>query len=388
MRVANLREDPVKPQIPLARPFVGEEEAAAVASVLKSRWLTQGPRVAEFEQRFAAYVGAAHAVALTSGTTALHLMLVAAGIGPGDEVIVPSLSFIASANAIVHAGARPRFVDVDERSYNLTAATVEAALGPRVKAVMAVHQVGLPAEIAALSSLCAQRGVMLLEGAACAVGASYRGRRIGAPHGFAAAFSFHPRKILTTGEGGMVTTADEKLAARLRLLRHHGMTVTDLDRHRKSGRYLRESYAEVGYNYRLTDLQAAVGIVQLERLDEMLAQRRALAARYSAGLAGLPGLTMPVAPPDCEPNFQTYLVRIAGPGEGGRDRLLDRLLEQGIVTRPGLMASHLAPPYVENAPRLPITEALAAETLALPLYHELDETTQDRVIDAIRAALS
>jgi dTDP-4-amino-4,6-dideoxygalactose transaminase len=230
--------------------------------------------------------------------------------------------------------------------------------------------------------------VLFLEDAACAVGATYRGRRIGAPHGLAAAFSFHPRKILTTGEGGMVTTQSPELAARLRLLRHHGMTVTDLDRHRAVGRYLRETYAEVGYNFRLTDLQAAVGIVQLARLDEMLAQRRALAARYSARLSGIAGLTTPWTPPECEPNFQTYLIRLVGQGAAGRDRLLDRLLDQGIVTRPGLMASHLAPPYAPSAPSLPLTEALASETLALPLYHELDEATQDQVIDAIHAALA
>ena len=335
-----------------------------MVEVLRSGWVMQGPRALAFERAFAAYVGAPHAVAVSSGTAAIHLALVAAGIGAGDEVICPSLSFIATANAIVHAGARPVFAEVDERTYNLTADTVAARIGKRVKAILAVHQVGLPAELDALRALADERRVVLIEDAACAVGSSYRGRRIGAPHGLAACFSFHPRKVLTCGEGGMVTTADAHLAARVRALRQHGQTKRGYD---------------FGYNFRMTDLQAAIGLVQLGKLDAMLLLRRAQAKRYDEAL---PSGMAPFVPAGGAPNYQSYVIR----ARGNRDALVSALDQAGIATRPGIMASHLCPPFDATRVDLRLTESLAAETLALPLYHQMTDDDQDRVVAAIRSS--
>ena len=269
---------PVK-TIPIARPSFGPAEEKAVLEVLRSGWVSQGPRVAEFERKFAEYVGAAHAVAVSSCTTALHLAFLAAGIKPGDEVLCPSLSFIATANAIVHAGAAPIFVDIDRSTYNMDPSCIERSITPRTRAILVVHQIGLPSPLSEICNIAASHGLMVIEDAACAIGSAYKGRSIGSPHGSMACFSFHPRKILTTGEGGMITTADEKIAARLRKLRQHAMNVSDLTRH-SSSQVVTESYDEVGYNYRMTDIQAAIGLVQLERLDDMLARRRQLASRY------------------------------------------------------------------------------------------------------------
>ncbi|MGE5488236.1 MAG: DegT/DnrJ/EryC1/StrS family aminotransferase [bacterium] len=368
-------------QIPVARPSFGKAEEEAVLAVLRSGWVSQGPRVAEFERQFAAYVGAAHAVAVSSCTTALHLALVAAGVKPGDEVLCPSLSFIATANSIAYAGAVPVFVDIDERTYNMDPARIEEAITPRTRAIMPVHQIGLPAAMDEINAIAARRGLLVIEDAACASGSEYKGRRIGAPHSAMACFSFHPRKILVTGEGGMITTADEALAARLRRLRQHAMTVSDLARH-SSSRVVAESYDELGYNYRMTDLQAAIGLVQLDRLDDLLAKRRALAARYSERLSALPWLQVPYVPEGSVHNFQSYMVRLREDAPVTRDGLMQAMLDAGIASRRGIMAIHREAPYRsgEWSARLPVTERVTDTAIVLPLFHEMTEEQQDRVI--------
>ncbi len=378
--------DAITRTIPVARPSFGPEEEAAVADVLRSGWVSQGPRVAEFETRFAEYVGAAHAVAVSSCTTALHLALVALGVRRGDEVICPSLSYIASANCIVHAGATPVFVDIERDTYNLDPARIEAAITPRTRALLAVHQVGLPASMKEILAIAARHGLPVVEDAACAVGSEYWGRRIGAPLGEVACFSFHPRKILTTGEGGMITTHSPGVAERLRRLRQHAMSVSDVTRH-AARQIVFETYDEVGYNYRMTDLQAAVGLVQLRRLDGLLEQRRHLAGRYSEALARLGWLTPPSQPPGCRHNFQSYMVRL-GPGAPvGRDALMQELLERSVSTRRGVMAIHREPPYRTRRPHgddwLPETDTAADETVILPLFHQMTEEEQDYVIECL-----
>ncbi len=370
--------------IPVARPCFGLEEEQAVLEVLRSGWVSQGPRVVEFEKRFAEYVRAQHAVAVSSCTTALHLALLAAGIRPGDEVLCPSFSFIATANAIVYAGATPVFVDIDRETYNLSPTAIAKAITPKTRAILAVHQIGLPCAVDEILAIAKQHKLQVVEDAACAIGSEYQGRRIGLPHSLMACFSFHPRKILSTGEGGMITTNDAGIAARLRRLRQHGMTVSDLARHAARS-VVFESYEEVGYNYRMTDLQAAIGLVQLRRLDEFLTQRRHMAARYSKRLAALGWLTPPKVPEGCLHNFQSYMVRMQPTAPVTRNDLMQQLLERGISTRRGIMAIHHEAPYrgPQWEQNLPETDTACQETLVLPLYHQLTEKEQDCVIDSI-----
>lgn len=368
--------------IPVMRPLLGEEEAAAVAEVVRSGWVAQGPRVAEFEKAFAASVGAAHGVAVSSCTTGLHLCLHLLGVGPGDEVVVPSFSFIATANAVRYCGATPVFADVLRGSGNLDPASVAAVLTPRTKAVMAVHQGGQPCDVDGVRTVCGD--VPVIEDAACAAGSQLRGRPVGTG-ALLAAWSFHPRKLLTTGEGGMVTTDDAEWAARLRRLREHGMSVSAADRH-ASGKVVLESYAETAFNYRMTDLQAAMGLVQLGRLPGMVARRRELVARYRELLAPLD--VRPVAdPPFGSSNHQSFWVELPDCAPAVAD-VLAALAAAGVSGRRGIMAAHREPAYAghPHAP-LPVTEHLTARTLILPVHHELTEADQLRVVDALADAL-
>jgi dTDP-4-amino-4,6-dideoxygalactose transaminase len=308
-------------------------------------------------------------------------------VKPGDEVLCPSLSFIATANAIVYAGATPVFVDVNESTYNMDPGRIESAITRRTRAILVVHQIGLPAALDEIGAIADRRGLMVIEDAACAIGAEYRGRRVGLPHSTMACFSFHPRKILTTGEGGMITTADGNIAARLRRLRQHGMSVSDVARHRSTNVTI-ESYDEVGYNYRMSDLHAAVGLVQLDRLGGMLARRRELAARYSRLLPSLGWLIVPEEPAGLRHNFQSYMVRLTADAPIGRDALMQRLLDCGISSRRGIMAIHREAPYQSDEweRRLPLTNLVTDTALILPLFHGMTEADQDYVVECIANA--
>jgi len=372
-------------RIDVMRPWLGTEESDAVAEVIASGWIAQGPRVARFEAAFAEAMGIGHAVALSSCTTALHLGLVVGGISAGDDVVVPSFSFIATANAVVHAGGRPVFADVDPVTGNVTAETIAAALTPATRAVIAVDQGGVPVDLEPIRALCDPLGILVLEDAACGAGSRYRGRSVGAGAALTA-WSFHPRKLLTTGEGGMLTTDDAELAARARKLREHSMSVSAADRH---GSVLAapEHYEEVGFNFRMTDLQAALGLVQLGRLPALIERRRALAARYAEAFADVPGLRTVTDPEHGTSNFQSFWIEVGDDYPLERDGLMAELASRDVSARRGIMAAHRQPPYRQHpgADHLPVTERLTDRTLILPLFHALTEQDQDRVIEAVLA---
>ena len=372
--------------IPVMRPWLGQEEADAAAEAVASGWIAQGPRVREFEEAFAAAIGTAHAVAVSSCTAALHLALIAAGIGPGDEVIVPSLSFIATANAVRYVGAQPVFADVDLATQNLVPATVEPHLSSRTRAIILVDQAGVPADLDAIRALCDPLQVTVIEDAACAAGSTYRGRPAGAGAALAA-FSFHPRKLLTTGEGGMLTTSDGSIAARLRRLREHGMDISAADRHRSQQPVI-EHYTEVGFNYRMTDVQAAIGLVQLRKLAQMVARRRALARRYQELLPCVPGLLTADDPPYGETNFQSFWMLLPDESAVARDDLMRLFADADISARRGIMAAHLEPAYADVRPSLPVTERLTARSLILPLFHQMTESEQEHVVSVVTSALT
>lgn len=352
-----------------------------MAEVIRSGWITQGPKVAEFESAVADYVGARHAVAVANCTAALHLVLVAGGIGRGDEVICPSLSFIATANSISHAGATPVFVDVEDGTGNLDPSAVEAAISPSTKAVMVVHQLGYPADVDAFAQIGRRHGLLVIEDAAPSLGAVYKGRPVGADPSLAC-FSFHPRKIVTSGEGGVITTGDEDLADRLRLLRNQGMSISDLDRHAMT-EVTFETYPEIGFNYRMADILAALGLAQMSVLDECLAKRRTLALRYNEVFAQCPGLRPPVERDGYVHSYQSYMVRVTDESSLSRDALMQALLDDGIATRRGVMASHLEPPYEQAGGSLPNTERVASEGMLLPLFPDMTDEDQRYVIDSV-----
>jgi len=394
--------------IPVARPLTGEAEAAAARRPILAGWVTQGPEVAAFEREFAACVGAPHACAVANCTTALHLALRAVGVGPGDEVVTASHSFIATANSVRYCGAVPVFVDIEPATFNIDPALIERALTPRTRAILCVHQLGMPCDLAAIVEIGRRKGLPVVEDAACAIGSEvlWEGRweKIGRPHGDVACFSFHPRKLLTTGDGGMITTARADWDRQFRLWRQHCMDVPDAVRH-GSPRVIFESYPALGYNYRMTDIQAAVGRAQLERLPAIIARRRLLAGRYRAQLADVPGLALPHEPAWARSNWQSYCVRL--PDHCDQRQVMQTLLDAGIATRRGVMCAHREPAYAvepwscgagagpgpcgcppATCARLVESQRAQDRGVILPLFHQLTDAEQATVVSHLRSALA
>ena len=377
--------------IPVYRPWLGEEEALATHAPILSGWVTQGPEVAAFENEFRAYVGAEHAVAVSNCTVALHLALLVAGVEAGDEVITVSHSYIATANSVRYTGATPVFVDVDVTTMNMDPALLAGALSPRSKAILLVHQIGMPADLERILAFATEHNLVVIEDAACAIGSEilWKGewQKIGRPHGQLACFSFHPRKLLTTGDGGMITSSNPEWIERLRRLRQHSMSVSDVVRH-GSAKVIREGYPELGYNYRMTDIQAAVGRVQLSRLPALLQRRRAQVEVYRQGLLGLP-LTFQSQAPWALSNWQSVAVRLQ---EGwDQTQVMQQLLDRGISARRGIMNAHREdayPPGTWRGAVLTASEMAQDRYILLPLFHEMSESDQQRVIHALHEILS
>jgi dTDP-4-amino-4,6-dideoxygalactose transaminase len=376
-----------RPVIQISRPDTGEAEWQALREPLESGWLTQGPKVAAFEKAFAARHQVRHALATTSCTTALHLILAAMRIGPGDEVIVPAFTWVATANVVLYCGATPVFVDVDPRTFNLDPARIAARVTSRTKAIIVVHLFGLCADMEAVAA--AAPGIPVIEDAACAAGAARKGRPAGSI-GLAGAFSFHPRKSVTTGEGGMVTTNDTRLAEVANMLRNHGASISEEQRHRGAKPYLLADFNLLGYNYRMTDLQGAVGLVQLAKLDHYIEERQRWASYYTRELADIVWLRTPSVPEGCRHGWQSYVCYVDEErAPQPRDALMEVLLERGISTRPGTHAVHMLGYYRErfglSSEDFPCARDCDARSMAIPLHNRMKPEDYERVVAAMHA---
>ncbi len=369
--------------IPIAKPYLTEQDAQAAYDAIMSGWITQGPRVQEFEEKFVAYTGAKHAVAVSNCTTGLHLAMIVAGVKAGDEVICPSMSYIASANSIMYVGATPVFAEVHPETYNLDVADVERRITSKTKAILLVHQIGMPADIDAFAALCRKHNLILIEDAACAAGSSYKGQKIGS-HSDLVCFSFHPRKVISTGDGGMVTTNNDAFAERMKLLRQHGMSVNAGARHGAT-KIIFEDHLEVAYNYRMTDIQAAVGIQQLAKLDWIVEERRKIAARYLTELADIDCIRLPREEEGYFTNWQSFSIYVKESAPLSRNDLMQALLDRGIASRRGVMTSHRETAYKTMCEglSLPLTEQACDRSIIIPLYVPMNQEDISFVVQTL-----
>jgi len=388
--------------VPIARASLTPQEIESVLEPLRSGWLVQGPKVREFEQAWSAFTGAEHSIAVTSCTTGLHLSLVALGFGPGDEAIVPAFTWISTANVVEHLGGKVVFADIDLASFNIDPCGIEALITPRTKAILPVHLFGLPADMEAINAIAQRHGLWVVEDAACGFGATVQGRHVGTL-GHTGCFSFHPRKAITTGEGGMITTNDATLAEHLRRLRDHGAAMSDLQRHLGPRPYLLADHPEAGYNQRMTDLQAALGAAQMQRAEAIVAERRQLASRYDAAFADLAWLQTPEVPAGYGHGYQSYpclfepeqVRKALNAGDQqllnavreGRNTWMEQLQQKGISTRPATHAVHMLSYYRDKyqlrPDQCPAAQAANDCSISLPLFHGMRRDEQDYVIEVV-----
>ena len=420
-----MKRSAIEYMIPITKPYFGREEASSVRKVLLSGWVTQGPRVAEFENDFASYVGSKYACAVSSCTTALHLALLAVGVKPGDVVITVSHSFIATANSVRYCGAEPVFVDIDTDTFNMSVESLEKCLNEdcevsgkgvyyrrwkrlargesplryysgrpktgRIVAIMPVHQMGMPCDIKSILAIARKFNIPVVEDAACAIGSEIsmnEGRaweKIGRPHGDIACFSFHPRKILTTGDGGMLNTNNPDYDNRFRLLRQHGMVVSDRMRH-LAKKISFEEYLATGYNYRMTDIQAAVGIVQLKHLGGIIKDRRRIASIYNKKLKSVSWLKLPEEPSYARTNWQSYPIKVLDNAPMTRNRLMQRLADRGVSTRRGIMNAHQEAPYKNSRPSLRNSEEARDSVILLPLFYGIKDSDIEKIAGLFKDA--
>lgn len=360
-------------KIPLTKVYFDNNEEKAIIDVLRSGWVLQGPKVEKFEKSVKAYVGSKYAVAVSSGTTALYLSLKILGVGKDDEVILPSFTFIACANVVVQVGAVPVFADIDPLTFNIDPKDIEKKITKKTKAIMVVDQVGLPADLDEVNKICKKHKLFFLEDAACALGSIYKGKRVGSIADITC-FSFHPRKNLTTGEGGMITTNNQKWTERVKVLRNHGID-------------LNGNYQVIGYNFRMTDIQASVGMVQLKKINWLIKKRGVLSQRYSKAFKNINTLKLPYVPSDRKTNWQSYLLKLR---EGiDREKLILKFKKRGVALKEGIPSIHLQPIYQKLVGKIKLseTEKASSQTLFLPLYPQMTIKEQDYVIDLLIKSL-
>jgi len=372
-------------KIPITKPYFTKDEEKAVNEVLRSGWLVQGPKVKEFEEMVAKFTGAKYAIATTSCTTALHLSLVALGIGPGDEVLVPAFTFIASANVVEHQGAKPVFVDIDPKTFNIDISKIEKAITKKTKAIMPVHLFGLSADMKPVMKIAKKYKLFVVEDAACALGTKYYGKHVGT-FGNTGCFSFHPRKPITTGEGGMIITNSKKLAQKLESLRDHGAVISDLARHKKSAFRLSD-HNLAGYNYRMTDIQGAIGIEQMKKLQFILKERKKRAEIYNKLLRNNPYFSIPFLPKNSNHTYQSYVLRIKKESPVSQDELAEKLIKLGISLRPGTQSvphlSYYRQKYGYKDSDFPESFKVENRTLTIPLFVTMSKEEQNFIINTL-----